>query len=127
MTAVLDSSAVLAAIFGEAGADIAERHIADGAVLGAVNLAEVASKLMDLGYSQEDLDATLEAFVTRSPAFDTSLAMTTARLRVSTRSAGLSLGDRACLSLAERSGAVAVTADRAWLRIEADIEVQVIR
>jgi PIN domain nuclease of toxin-antitoxin system len=49
------------------------------------------------------------------------------RLRSATRSAGLSLGDRACLALAERLGMVALTADRAWGTLQVGIQVDVIR
>ena len=46
-----------------------------------------------------------------------------------TRPAGLSLGDRACLVLAKRLGAKAMTTDRAWTRIAeaVGVEVEVIR
>ena len=50
-----------------------------------------------------------------------------ARLRVLTRSAGLSLGDRACLALAQRLGLEAVTAERAWAGLELGVTVRVIR
>ena len=44
-------------------------------------------------------------------------------------SAGLSLGDRACLALATELGASAVTADRGWSAVAgpAGVSVQVIR
>jgi ribonuclease VapC len=46
-----------------------------------------------------------------------------------TRSAGLSLGDRACLALAVRLGTKALTADRSWSRIAraVGVEVELIR
>ena len=44
-----------------------------------------------------------------------------------TRSAGLSLGDRACLALAQRLGQSAVTTDRAWAQLVPDIFVELIR
>lgn len=127
MAAVLDSSAVLAIVFEEEGAEIVLAQVAEGAVLGAVNLAEVATKLVDMGYSPEELDTTLSAFATASPVFDRELAMSTGRLRAVTRDAGLSLGDRACLALAMRESAVALTADRAWQKIDTDIQIELIR
>ena len=45
----------------------------------------------------------------------------------STRKAGLSLADRACLALALDLGATAVTADRAWAKVDVGVEVKVIR
>ena len=51
-----------------------------------------------------------------------------ARLRPLTRSAGLSLADRACLALTRRLAGEALTADRAWLEFElADIHIRSIR
>jgi len=40
---------------------------------------------------------------------------------------GLSLGDRACIALAEQTGGVAVTADRRWTDAALGIEIQLIR
>jgi PIN domain nuclease of toxin-antitoxin system len=48
-------------------------------------------------------------------------------MRRETRAVGLSLGDRACLALALRRGAVALTADRAWERAGSGAGVEVIR
>jgi PIN domain nuclease of toxin-antitoxin system len=47
-------------------------------------------------------------------------AVTAARLRDRGRPAGLSLGDRCCLALAERLGCAAVTADTAWAQLPLD-------
>ncbi|WP_199520216.1 PIN domain-containing protein [Fulvimarina endophytica] len=41
--------------------------------------------------------------------------------------AGLSLGDRVCLSLAKTRGAAVLTADRAWQSIDVGVEVKLIR
>ena len=42
-----------------------------------------------------------------------------------TRSAGLSLGDRLCLALAQRNGNGALTADRMWLKVAEAVGVVV--
>jgi PIN domain nuclease of toxin-antitoxin system len=59
--------------------------------------------------------------------FDEDLAYRAGLLRSVTRSAGLSLGDRACLALAEQLGQPALTADRAWGTVQISIQVDVIR
>ena len=58
---------------------------------------------------------------------DYPLAREMARLRPVTRSAGLSLGDRACIALARSLSLPALTADRTWSALPLDVEIQVIR
>jgi ribonuclease VapC len=58
--------------------------------------------------------------------FDVNLAYQAGSLRLLTRRAGLSLGDRACLALAQRLGLPALTIDRSWKDLSLGIEVQVI-
>lgn len=127
MSAVLDSSVLLALIFDEPGADAAARLVGEGARLGAVNLAEVATKLDAIGYTADDMMETLAPFVAETVAFDAHHALAAGRLRRATRAAGLSLGDRACLAVAAAEGAVAATADRAWAGLDLGIEIEVIR
>jgi ribonuclease VapC len=47
-------------------------------------------------------------------SFDEGLARRAGALRPATKSLGLSLGDRACLALAQRVGLPVLTADRTW-------------
>jgi ribonuclease VapC len=93
--------------------------IADGAAISTVNLAEVFSRSADRGVDPAKLAAKLveggllDGAITVEP-FTVADAIDTARLRPATRDAGLSLGDRACLALARRLDAPALTADTAW-------------
>lgn len=97
------------------------------ALLSAVNLAEVRTRLADRGYETPAIDASMSLFDLEVVDFDSELAVMAADLRSDTRKAGLSLGDRACLALAQKRGAVALTADRAWTRVEAAVEIRVVR
>lgn len=117
--AVLDASALLAVLQGEFGADRVITRLAEAAI-SAVNLAEVLSKLVDHGVPAAAACEAVAGLDLKVVAFDGALAQGVAALRASTRAAGLSLGDRACLALAARLGVPAVTADRAWraLRLE---------
>ncbi|MCJ2013534.1 type II toxin-antitoxin system VapC family toxin [Methylobacterium sp. J-076] len=121
---VLDASALLAAIFDEAGADRVAEHL-PGATLSAVNLAEVLAKLCDLGMPDGTIAAIIEGLQLTILPCDAAHARETARLRRLTRSAGLSLGDRACLATASLGGTTALSADRAWARLPAEAGVQV--
>lgn len=117
MTAVvLDASAVLALIFGEAGANKV-LPMMGGAVISAVNFSEVVSKLADLGAEAQAASAQVASLGMTLVAFDEAQAVAAAALRPLTRHLGLSLGDRACLALASLRGLPAVTADRDWQKL----------
>ena len=60
-------------------------------------------------------------------AFDRETAIAAAGLLRPTAALGLSLGDRACLALARLRNVPAVTADRAWGRLDLDIAIEVRR
>jgi ribonuclease VapC len=59
--------------------------------------------------------------------FDRELAIGAAALLLPSRPSGLSLGDRACLALARLRNLPAVTADRAWARLDLGIRIEVVR
>jgi PIN domain nuclease of toxin-antitoxin system len=124
---VLDASALLAYLLDEAGADAVEHALAQEAAIGAVNLAEVLSKLSDAG---EDTDRAMDGITILSleiVPFDADLAVASGRLRLVTVHAGLSLGDRACLALGRALGRRVLTADAAWLGLVPDVDVEMIR
>lgn len=125
-SAVLDSSALLAYLNGEPGAEMVAGIIGD-ALVSSVNLAEVVTKLVDRTGSLDVARATLGIAELDVVDFNRSLAEQTGALVTRTRSRGLSLGDRACLALAAREGLPVVTADRAWAALALDVEVRLIR
>jgi PIN domain nuclease of toxin-antitoxin system len=122
----LDASAVLALLYQEPGHE-AVLEALDGAALSAVNLAEVVTKLVDNGDTEDAVRSSLGKLPIRIVAVDDFLAYEAGLLRRATRSLGFSLGDRCCLALAKRLGFPALTTDRLWLRPNLDIQVQVIR
>jgi len=123
--AVLDSSALLALLWNEPGADYVAAAL-PGALLSSVNLAEVVTKLCERSLSASEGRELVESLGVVVVDFDADQAETTAALRDSTRSLGLSLGDRACLALARRRNCPALTADAAWLKAQG-FEVRYIR
>jgi len=108
VTAVLDASAVLALLFNEPGADTVAEHIAAGATMSTVNLSEVATILIRHGRDPDTVLDPLQAQVDIL-AFTDSDAIATAQLYPLVSAKGLSLGDRACLALARRLNAPAVS------------------
>jgi PIN domain nuclease of toxin-antitoxin system len=129
---VLDASALLAYLGDEAGADVIADAIASGATISTVNLAEALSTLATRGEPPLSVVSALtdrgllDGAITVEP-FTTADATEAARLRPLTRSAGLSLADRACLALARRLPATALTTDQAWSGLDVDVNVRVIR
>lgn len=125
---VLDASAVLALIFEEPGSDEVEPYL-PGALISTVNVAEVFTRLINLGMPEDTAGSVFEALQLSVISFDQAQAVTTAAIAPATRPAGLSLGDRACLALARGRALRALTADRAWGDIadEAGVSVSQIR
>lgn len=125
-SAVLDSSALLAVFFREPGESVVLPML-DGAAISAVNWSEVVQKATERGAEPAWLRAqVLQGGVSIIP-FEASTAEVAAGLRSATLSAGLSLGDRACLALATELGVSALTADRAWTGLPIDCAIVVIR
>jgi PIN domain nuclease of toxin-antitoxin system len=121
---VLDSSAVLAVILEEPGAERVEAYL-PGAAVSAVNLGEVVAKLSDLGMPARTVEAVLDGLQIDIRPHDRDDALRAGFLRPATRAAGLSLGDRVCLALAASLGVPAITADGTWRGVADDIGVQV--
>ncbi len=124
---VLDASAILAWLRQEPGAEEVERALEGEAYISAVNLAEVLSKVGERGEDVHAAARDLRIQGLQVEGFGEDDALAVAALRVPTRAQGLSLGDRACLALAQRQGVAALTADRAWTTLQLDVEVKSIR
>ncbi len=123
---VLDASAVLALLNGEPGAAEVAKAI-PGALLSAVNLAEVVSKLVDHGVADAAARAALAGLGIRIVDFDEALAHRVGALRRETRHVGLALGDRACLAVGQELERTVLTADRRWAELDLAIDIRVIR
>ena len=124
--AVLDASAMLAFALGEPGGEVVESYLGD-ALASPVNVAEVGSRMVDLGIAWTEVRRSIAHMSLEVVPFDRAQGLATAGLRDATRHRGLSLGDRACLQLAVQQGVPVVTADRAWAELEVGVEVRLIR
>jgi ribonuclease VapC len=123
---VIDASALLALLNAEPGADIVADALPDGAI-SAVNLSEVIAGLSAAGMPENAIRQALRSLGLEIIPFDEEQAYQAGLLYTSTRDAGLSLGDRACLGLAVTLGISALTADRVWAGLPVGITIQVIR
>ena len=127
MIHVLDASALLAVSKGERGADVVMELISSkDCVISSVNMAEVGARLLDLGLPIHELGRGIAQFSVDIIDFNQEQALACAALRPITKSAGLSLGDRACLALTKLMGGTAVTSDRAWLDIAKATHINVL-
>ncbi|BAZ43793.1 putative PilT protein [Chondrocystis sp. NIES-4102] len=121
---VLDASAILALLNNETGAERVQSVLEEAhCVMSVVNWSEVARKLLDKGRAVEPVAESLQAIGLEFKNFDYTLAVTTAQIFAPP----LSLGDRACLSLAAALGAIALSADKIWLTLDIGVAVELIR
>lgn len=112
--AVVDASALLAMLLGEAGAEAVEARLETGAVCGAANWSEVAQKVRAAGRDWGLARALLMSYeLDVEPVTMADAEWAAHRWRAGR---GLSLADRLCLALAAREGVAAWTADRTWGR-----------
>jgi PIN domain nuclease of toxin-antitoxin system len=123
---VLDASALMAVLREEPGAAAVEA-VLDHAAISAVNLSEVQAKLVERGTASDLAWSSLVDLDLEVVDFDAVQARVAGDLRSLTRAQGLSLGDRACLALAQALGLPAMTADRAWAGLEVEIRIRTVR
>jgi PIN domain nuclease of toxin-antitoxin system len=123
---LLDASALLAALHDEPGADRV-RALLPSSRISSVNLAEVVAKLQERGVPDAVIEEILDDLDLPVVPFGATTARRAGMLRAATRTAGLSVGDRACLALATELGAIAVTTDRTWGDLELDVAVELLR
>jgi PIN domain nuclease of toxin-antitoxin system len=123
---VLDASAILAFLNEEPGAEQVAKVI-NNAVVSAVNMSEVITKLIDAGMPEEEITLVLDYLSCDIRAYDIDDSWDTAKLRTLTRQKGLSLGDRACIGLAGKLGMIAITTDKSWKDLQLDVTIELIR
>jgi PIN domain nuclease of toxin-antitoxin system len=112
VTVVLDASAILAFLQGEAGAATVEEALVGGARCGAANWSEVAQKVLGAGRDWSLVQALLDSYGIRvEPVLREDADWAARRWIVGE---GLSLADRLCLAAAERFDEAVLTADAAW-------------
>ncbi|MCY4182623.1 MAG: type II toxin-antitoxin system VapC family toxin [Gammaproteobacteria bacterium] len=126
--AILDASALLAAIFDEAGAGQVASALREGAAMSAVNAAEVASRLFEEDWTAEEVASVFNQLGVDILPFDSRTAITSGGFRPATKRLGLGLGDRACLATALEHNCPALTADRIWIKIKhPELQIRCIR
>ncbi len=127
---VFDASVILAAAFEEQGSQRVLSLLSKSAA-STVNLAEVQSKLIEKGLSASTAWTVTRGLSNEVVPFDLEQSEIAGSLISSTRTLGLSLGDRACLALAIARKLPVLTADRTWAKLELagamQVDVQLLR
>ena len=118
---VIDSSVLLAYFLDEPGAERAEQEIRKGGLLlSSVNRTEVKGRLVGMGVSTpQAVDTefgTLAQLVEIAP-FDLEQSDLAAYYYARRNPYNLSLGDCACLALAEARGLDVLTAEQSWAQL----------
>ena|ERR1035438_2309867 len=124
---VFDASAILAVLQHERGAETLTVEMRKNAVVSAVNLAEVQSKLVKKGHDPEKAWEDALSTMTEVEPFTGEHARIAGDLISMTEKYGLSLGDRACLALAIALKAPVYTTEQAWRNLQVGVPIHVIR
>lgn len=124
--AVLDASALLAFLNGEVGANEVLLAL-NGAMMSSINHSEVVARLSDAGMPATSIRESIDGLRIEVVSFDAYQSYAAGLLRGATRAAGLSLGDRACLTLGRQLNLPVLTADRVWADLDLGVEVQLVR
>lgn len=122
----LDASALIAFLFREPGHERVLPRLG-AACISSVNVVEVLHRLHREGVDIDDSYREIARLDIEAVALESENVRDVARLIAETRSAGLSLGDCACLALAKSRAIPALTADRAWAKLDLGVEIELIR
>lgn len=122
----MDAAALLAVLLDEPGQDVVF-PVLRGSYVSAVNASECCSRAVERGGSAAAVLALIRQFEVETVAFDLRQAIAAADLRQGTRHLGLSLGDRACLALADSLTVPIYTGDRRLAQFSGTVDVRLIR
>lgn len=114
---VFDSSAILALLRDEPGAEVVAEYIGDG-LISAVNLQEVIKGLLRRDVPADVALAMLDDLHLDVRAHGRDDAIAAAKLYPATKEFGSGLGDRSCMALGIAEGLPVLTADKEWSKIE---------
>jgi ribonuclease VapC len=107
---VFDASALIAILHDEPGSKAIEPYL-NRAIISTVNLSEVLAQLIKHGMPEKIALSTVSSLGLNVIPFNSELAYNAAFLIKITSKTGLSLGDRACLALAQNLKLPAITTE----------------
>ncbi len=124
---ILDSSALLALIADEKGAEAVADHLSN-AKMSTVNIiSETISTLINKGATFHEAETIVDSLLHNRIPFSDSQSKIAAEMITETKKYGLSLGDRACLSLAIAEKSPVLTADKIWSKLKLGVKIILIK
>ena len=126
MSAVIDSSALLAVLNDERGAEVV-LPVLRGGTASAIILSETIAKASDQARDTPGVLGLIRRFDIKVVSFDAEQALEAAKLRSATRGRNVSFADRACLALGVPVGMPIYTADRDWTKLGLGLDIRLIR
>jgi len=116
--ALLDTSVLIAFIFGEAH-DVNEDTVLAGGAIASVNLAETISVMRQKGGTEAEIRDTLRELNLDVVPFNEAMAERAGTLIPQARTLNIGLGDCACIATGLVLRLPIWTADRDWLKLDA--------
>lgn len=123
---IMDSSALLALIANEKGADTVMQYLPH-AKMSTVNVSESIATLINKGTTFQEAETIVDSLMHDRIPFTDPQSKIAAEIIKETKKYGLSLGDRACLSLALIEKLPVLTADKIWSNLKLGIKIILIR
>ena len=113
---------------GEPGHEVVQQALqSQHCVVSAANQAEIIAKALDRGGTPDAIRTILAELFYSVIDIKAADGVHARMMRLVTRSASLSLGERLCLAVAQRLKARVFTADRAWLSAAEALGLEVCR
>ncbi|MBB3952962.1 PIN domain-containing protein [Aureimonas jatrophae] len=124
---VFDTSAVIALLRDEAGAEKVAPFVGQAA-MSAVNLQELVKGLLTRGLALAVIEEIVSDLRLEIHDHDRAAAFAAAALVEATKEHGSGLGDRSCMALAIQLGIPVLTADKAWGKVKVEgLRVETVR
>ena len=123
---VLDTSALVAVVRKEAGADLVRAAIDEGAIMSTVNLSETFAVLTRYDFTQSEIEDAVTPLPISYEEFQSPMAIAAGMLYPRFVGKNVSFADRACIALGIVMGLPVMTGDRPWAKLDLDGNPEVI-
>ncbi len=124
---IFDASAVIALLAKERGYEVIKRHLRN-AIISSVNISEVYKYCIDKqNLTADECRKIMGISGIKIIDFDERQALIAADIYPKAKEFELSLGDRACISLAITMNSPILTCDKIWEKVNLDVKFIMVR